>query len=247
MQSNGEFFYARELAELYGISKQTLIFYDNKDIFKPAILDENGYRMYSFKQFFILGIILDLKNMGIKLHDINTIINERNPNNILNLLNTQLIKLHKQIETTQALCNKIKKQIDIIETYDKYHLNEVTLSYRETEKLLISPNIDFSLSQKQRLIRAAKFLNNSVKECCKNECPLTGFIFKYENLGTVPDSYNIFCQASQEHFNYIKNYDLYVQISVKSNFYDALLVAQPEIDRFCNALNLKGYVTTNSW
>lgn len=70
MINKRNFFYASDLAQLYNISKQTLIFYDKKDLFKPDYVDSNGYRMYSLKQFFILGIILDLKTMGFHLNDI---------------------------------------------------------------------------------------------------------------------------------------------------------------------------------
>lgn len=61
MSIKDNYFFAKELAELHKISKQTLIFYDKKNILKPAFIDNNGYRMYSLKQYFILDIILDLK------------------------------------------------------------------------------------------------------------------------------------------------------------------------------------------
>lgn len=49
MIDKSNFFYASDLAQLYNISKQTLIFYDKKDLFKPDYVDSNGYRMYSLK------------------------------------------------------------------------------------------------------------------------------------------------------------------------------------------------------
>lgn len=49
MIDKSNFFYASDLAQLYNISKQTLIFYDKKDLFKPDYVDSNGYRMYSRK------------------------------------------------------------------------------------------------------------------------------------------------------------------------------------------------------
>ena len=35
-----------EMAKLHGITRQTLIHYDNIDLFKPAKVDTNGYRYY---------------------------------------------------------------------------------------------------------------------------------------------------------------------------------------------------------
>ena len=37
-----------EMAQLHGVSKQTLIFYDKAGVFSPALRDEsNGYRYYA--------------------------------------------------------------------------------------------------------------------------------------------------------------------------------------------------------
>lgn len=35
-----------EMAKLHGITRQTLIHYDNIDLFKPAKVDTNGYRYF---------------------------------------------------------------------------------------------------------------------------------------------------------------------------------------------------------
>ena len=35
-----------EMAKLHGITRQTLIHYDNIDLFKPAKVDTNGYHIY---------------------------------------------------------------------------------------------------------------------------------------------------------------------------------------------------------
>ena len=110
MVNKSNFFYASDLAQLYNISKQTLIFYDKKDLFKPDYVDSNGYRMYSLKQFFILGIILDLKTMGFHLNDIKNFLEHRTPDDTLSLLNKQLHKLTKQIELTTKLCDNIKSK-----------------------------------------------------------------------------------------------------------------------------------------
>ena len=38
MNEKSQYLYARELAEMYDISKQTLIFYDKINLLKPALL-----------------------------------------------------------------------------------------------------------------------------------------------------------------------------------------------------------------
>lgn len=53
-----------EMAKLHGITKQTLIHYDNIDLFKPAKVDTNGYRYYCKHQIPYLREICFLKFVG---------------------------------------------------------------------------------------------------------------------------------------------------------------------------------------
>ena len=50
-----------EMAKYAGISRRTLIYYDQIDLFKPAKVGENGYRYYGIDQYFELDVILLLK------------------------------------------------------------------------------------------------------------------------------------------------------------------------------------------
>ncbi|MEI3280576.1 MAG: MerR family DNA-binding transcriptional regulator [Eubacterium ramulus] len=51
----------KELADTVGVSRQTLIYYDSIDLFKPEFIDTNGYRKYSTSQIMELREILFLK------------------------------------------------------------------------------------------------------------------------------------------------------------------------------------------
>lgn len=233
------FFYASDLAQLYNISKQTLIFYDKKDLFKPDYVDSNGYRMYSLKQFFILGIILDLKIMGFNLNDIKNFLEHRTPEDTLSLLNKQLHKLTKQIELTTKLCDNIKSKINTINIYNDCKLNEITLSYREEEYFLVSEQIPLSLPQKERFLAAATLLNSAVDKNGLKEYNLSGFIFNDTIADFSPESYKVFCKTNKSNHNYVKPYGLYLQICVNTNFADAVNTAKPLLINFCKALNLK--------
>lgn len=239
MIDKSNLFYASDLAQLYNISKQTLIFYDKKDLFKPDYVDSNGYRMYSLKQFFILGIILDLKTMGFHLNDIKIFLEHRTPDNTLSLLNKQLHRLTKQIELTAKLCDNIKSKINIINAYNDCKLNEITLSYREEEYFLVSKDILLSLPLKERFVAAATLLNSAVDKNGLKEYSIGGFIFNDTITDFSPESYQVFCKTNKKRHNYIKPYGLYLQICVNTNFTDAVNTAKPFLTKFCKALNLK--------
>lgn len=44
-------FLTGEFAALFEVKKDTLLYYDKIDLFKPAGVQENGYRYYTFEQF----------------------------------------------------------------------------------------------------------------------------------------------------------------------------------------------------
>ena len=60
-----------EMAKIFNISRQTLIFYHKKNILVPYIVDEiNGYRYYSNEQIWELFFLLTLKKAGFSLEEI---------------------------------------------------------------------------------------------------------------------------------------------------------------------------------
>lgn len=59
-----------EMAKLHGLTRQTLIHYDTIGLFKPAEVDEKGYRYYSKRQIPYLREICFLKSLGIGLKEI---------------------------------------------------------------------------------------------------------------------------------------------------------------------------------
>ena len=65
-----------EMASLHGISRQTLILYDKNGLFKPVWVAENGYRYYSVDQVPRLRLICLLKEMGVPLTRIRTLVDD---------------------------------------------------------------------------------------------------------------------------------------------------------------------------
>lgn len=63
-----------EMAHLFGISRQTLIYYDRIGLFRPAMVNDEGYRFYAPTQIPYLRLICLLKDMGIELKEIAAIV-----------------------------------------------------------------------------------------------------------------------------------------------------------------------------
>ncbi len=76
-----------QMAKIHNISRQTLIYYDQMGIFKPAYIDEKGYRFYSEIQIPFLREICFLKSIGVKLKETEEYFDEREPKKVVSLLN----------------------------------------------------------------------------------------------------------------------------------------------------------------
>lgn len=68
------YFSTSEFAEIFNISRQALLFYDKKDLFKPEYRDENNsYRKYSHNQLAQFSFIMYLRTIGFSIDKIRTI------------------------------------------------------------------------------------------------------------------------------------------------------------------------------
>ena len=67
-----------EVAKMLDISTRTLRFYDEKDLVKPAYIEENGYRFYEKEQIKQIELILFLKDIGFSLKQIKILVQDQN-------------------------------------------------------------------------------------------------------------------------------------------------------------------------
>ena len=66
----------KQLADLAGISRRTLHFYDEKGLLKPALVADNGYRFYDDGSLLQLQQILFYKELGLDLRQIKGIMED---------------------------------------------------------------------------------------------------------------------------------------------------------------------------
>lgn len=139
-----------EVAEIMGISIQTLRHYNNIKLLEPKYINpETGYRYYSVDQFHFIDRIKYLKTFGLSLEEIKDIISN---NNIPKLLDS----LDKRKKILEDEISKLKDTIDSIKWYKDYftYINE-------------DGNINdhsYSLYFEKRYMVVAKVLENEPKE-----------------------------------------------------------------------------------
>lgn len=103
-----------EIAELTGLSRSTLLYYERINLVSPDKNGSNDYRIYSEKDVEELRKICVYRDMGLSLKEINKIIHDKR-SNIQNILEKQLKNINLQIN---ALRRQQKKILDIIRLKD---------------------------------------------------------------------------------------------------------------------------------
>lgn len=101
-----QYFTTSEFAKVCGVTKHTLFHYDDIGILKPEIVKENGYRYYSYKQFYTFDIIAVLKGTGTSLNEIKNYIKDQNTAHFLTMLKQkqqQLVEEQRKLERMQRL------------------------------------------------------------------------------------------------------------------------------------------------
>lgn len=110
-----------EMAQIHDISRQTLIYYDKIDLFKPEIIDEkNGYRYYSTLQIPLLREICFLRAIGMSLENIRKNNEYNNSESTISLLESQNDKIDKQIKQLETQKKLIEKRVQIYRNATSY-------------------------------------------------------------------------------------------------------------------------------
>jgi len=105
-----------EMAELANTTRRTLIYYDQKNIFKPKYKTSTDYRYYDYSQLYDLLFILGLRSLNLSLSEIKAIKDQPQASQTAYLLNAQS-KVNKKIaefvRIQQVLEKKIEKQASL--------------------------------------------------------------------------------------------------------------------------------------
>lgn len=200
---DSRYFTPAELAKLFGISKQLLLYYDKNDIFSPEFVDENGYRFYVLSQYFTLQIIISLRKLDVSLKEIKAYLKSKDINLLKKIYRNKQQEYKKQIEELLYLETTMQQKISFLNNIDNLPLNQILLKLQEEEHLYFSEDISFQTPIKQRMNILAKHMLPVFSHPSFQEY-LMGFHydsndFFYEGLTT---QYNVFISANSKlHYN----------------------------------------------
>lgn len=149
--SNTNYFSVSELAALGNVSRQTILYYDKHNLLKPNFIDSNGYRYYHFKEYLILGIILNFRKLGMSVDEIKAYINEKSPEALDNILMNKATEYELTIKKLKCLLADIEIVRTNLAAINKYNVGSLTIHQQEQEILILSPLVDKKAPIKTRI------------------------------------------------------------------------------------------------
>jgi DNA-binding transcriptional MerR regulator len=131
-------------ARLTGISRPTLIYYDEIGLFKPTKRGDNGYRYYSPQQIITVNLINVLTDLQIPLNTIAKLVQERTPESVLALLSEQEKFLEQKIRWLRDSRRIIKTLSQLITRSMQVDEQAVVLKNVPQHRLILGPENDWS-------------------------------------------------------------------------------------------------------
>ena len=130
-----------EMANIFGVSRQALIYYDRIGLFRPAHVNGEGYRFYAPTQIPLLRLICLLRSMGLELKEIERVLATPDPARIASCLVEQLADLDGQIAGLQARRAAIRERLEFYEDAQwwKERLNRPMLRHYPDRHVAFEP------------------------------------------------------------------------------------------------------------
>lgn len=102
-KDNVKTFTTGEFAKRFGIKKDTLFYYDRIGLFHPAIVNENGYRYYTYEQLDIFWMIQSLRELNFPINALQHYINAPSPEKLVQLSKEQRNHVEEEIQKLEQI------------------------------------------------------------------------------------------------------------------------------------------------
>lgn len=149
------YFTAGELASMFGISKQSLLYYDKIHLLSPDFISENGYRHYSITQYLDLEIIVNLRSLDIPINDIQDYLRNRSREKLDEIFRKKDRVCADIIRENERIRNSISVITDKLNEERKELRNQVLIRSYPPRYIKINPLTEKD-SGKDRIVLFAK-------------------------------------------------------------------------------------------
>ena len=146
-------FHSGEFAQLVGVNKKTLHYYDAVGVFQPDSVAENGYRCYSAQQLYPFYMLRTLQKLGLSLAQIKAYMETRSPESYAELLCRQQKWLQQEIHRYQRMSRLVDNNIQLLAYSRNLVCDTVTLEHWPAADFVQTALVrGFSFTGRERVI-----------------------------------------------------------------------------------------------
>ncbi|MET3695715.1 DNA-binding transcriptional MerR regulator [Bacillus oleivorans] len=114
-----------ELAKLTGLTVRTLRYYDQIGLYSPSEYSNSGYRLYNESDLSRLQQILALKELGLSLDEVKSILADDNYNPF-EIVSLQIDRLREHIRIQQKLLKELQNVSSLMEMEEPLAVEDFT-------------------------------------------------------------------------------------------------------------------------
>jgi DNA-binding transcriptional MerR regulator len=148
-----------QFAALYGVNKRTLMYYDSIDLFKPAIVEKNGYRYYTYGQSDLFDVIQLLRKLRLPLEEIKKHLTYCTPQKTQTLLHNQSQMLEQEIAELMWLQRVVQNKISSLKENLEMDCSKIEIIESKAQAIVVSESTA-EMSMEQTMKVMLKFMRD---------------------------------------------------------------------------------------
>lgn len=149
-----------DLVKILGTTKNTLFHYDQLGLFRPAVVRENGYRAYSYWQIEQFLSIAYLRKIGMPLKEIQNYMENRNPERLEGLLQTQLEEVRDKIRDLTQIEHFLSDHLQHLHQLHGIRFDDISIQYQPEQPIYCSPELPAG-NKKEGLFAVGQFCSET--------------------------------------------------------------------------------------
>lgn len=127
-----------QFAQMHGINKKTLMWYDEVGIFRPAFVNkENGYRYYTYFQSQTLGTILMLRKLNVSILEIQKFMEHKSASALEALLGEKIKQLDQNIMNLKMIRKALELRKENMSDLVKLDVSKISIVERKSSYLAV--------------------------------------------------------------------------------------------------------------
>lgn len=207
---NKRYFTTGDFAKLCQVTKHTLFYYDEIKVFCPEYIDEKGYRFYSPNQIEIFEVIHILVKLGLSLKEIKVYLENKNPENLVKVLETQKEEIDSKIRNLKEIKDFIDYKLTLTKEFSNELDGKIFIEEKKMEKLIVTKILESE--QNDMILIISKHIKNCLENNVSKPYSMDAILskdndtLKYKFLSTK------LLKSKQKKSNFVKEKGKYLSI-----------------------------------